>query len=124
MGTSTRLEMQADSILRANGSSGLVCILSFGQVFEPFKRLKLKGRLSGPVPPGARCGHCGGPRRVLEPICQGCVKAEVVEEFASVSDYWLKMRGGYEPDFAPELVESIEEREQQLGLPAARWSRS
>lgn len=112
------LEIQADRILRRNGDSNLVRLrFSVGQVFEPFKRVKLWGRLTGPVPLGCQCSRCHGPRRSHELQCRGCTQPARLFP----ADYWLKLLGKQEPDFAPALLDQIAEREYELGVPAALW---
>lgn len=93
------------------------------QVFDPFRAIKMRGRLSGPVPKGARCARCEGPRMLKATLCRGCVQAEAATQFAAVSGYWRRLEDRQEPDFAPWLINAIHEREMQIG-PAAFWPKA
>ena len=95
--------------------------MRFREVFEPFKACRLRGRLTGPVAPGARCGRCSGPCRPDTTICRGCAQIEAQRLCEAVVDYFNAL-AGYEPDFAPKLIDRIYALEKKLG-PAAFWPR-
>ena len=110
------LAIQADSLLRASGGVNLVRLrYAAGEVFEPFKAVKLWRRLTGPVPKGGRCSRCCGPRRSHELLCRACTQPARLFPV----DYWQKLWSRQEPDFAPELLDLIAEHERELGSPAA-----
>ncbi len=110
------LEEQADRILAAHDCKGMTRFyFEHKEIFWP----------SGPAKNGARgrCSSCRGPASGYGMLCRACLTGKPSEGAADM-DYWLDAWLGQAPDFAPGLIDSIAQREYELGLPAACWPSS
>lgn len=136
------LERRADRLLRARGSRALASWgHRYSQVFTPFVALAGAPGLHAPgaapkvlVPVKNKLGKCWSCKQPSSGLrCRACftsaghqAKRRRIDahraRYGYGLEYALMVLDGSVPDFAPDLIDQISAREEQIG-PAARWPR-